>query len=215
MKVLVRGGGGYFVENPDDIDVSLLPSSFVLKLNNGSGMNLIVKDKTQLDWEVAKDKMRQWLKSDYANGSRERQYKGVKNRIICEEMIATPNGEPPSDYKIMCSDGFPLYVWVDTDRFARHKRNVFTTDWCDEGVTISYARCENKIPRPKNLGLMLSLASKLSKGFQIVRVDFYNVEGRIYFGEITFTSGCGIEITKPFSFSQKAARKIVEHKNVP
>lgn len=206
------GGGGLFVENPDEIDVSLLPSSFVLKLNNGSGMNLIVKDKAQLDWEAAKKKMRQWLKSNYSNGSREWQYENVENLIICEEMIPTPDGEPPSDYKIMCSDGIPLYIWVDTNRFSGHKRNVFTLDWHDEGVTIAYDRCQESIPRPKNLDLMLSLAGKLSKGFQIVRVDFYNVDGRIYFGELTFTSGCGIEITRPFSFSQEAARKITHPK---
>ena len=203
-----RGGGGRFGENPDEIDFSCLPTSFVLKLNNGSGMNLLVKDKLRLDCGEATRTMWGWLKSDYSSLSREWQYKGVKNRIICEQMIPTLDGKPPCDYKIMCTDGKPLYVWVDTNRFDGHRRNVFTTEWCDEGVTIAYERSETKISRPKNLDLMLSLASKLSKGFRIVRVDFYNVDGRIYFGELTFTPDCGIAITKPFSFSQNAARKI-------
>ena len=198
----------YSVDNPDEIDISLLPSSFVLKLNNGSGMNLLVEDKSKLDWDAARGKMRMWLKSNYSAGSRERQYEQVKNAIFCEEMITTPDGHPPSDYKIMCTNGTPLYIWVDTNRFTCHRRNVFTLDWHDDGTTIAYDRLSASVPRPKNLELMLSLAGKLSKGFPIVRVDLYNVDGRIYFGELTFTSDCGIAITMPFSFSYKAARAV-------
>lgn len=205
---LVKIGDNDFWENPDDIDFDKLPESFVLKLNNGSGMNLIVKDKNALNWKDAKAKMRRWLSSDYANNSRENQYAAMDNKIICEEMIPTISGEPPEDYKIMCSDGKPLYCWVDTARFTNHKRNVFTTDWVDEGVIIAYNRAEQAIPKPKNFELMLELAAKMSKGIPIVRVDFYNVDGNIYFGEMTFTSDCAIAITKPFAFSQRMARHV-------
>lgn len=194
--------------DPRSIDFSKLPQRFVLKCNNGSGMNMIVKDKSKIDWEAAIAKMETWLHSDYSEGSREYQYKQIPNKIICEKLIPTISGEPPDDYKIMCSNGVPLYIWVDTDRFTNHRRNVFTVDWIDEGVKIAYNRSEKVFPKPKNLQLMLELAGKMSAGIPLVRVDFYNVDGKIYFGELTFTSDCGIAITTPFSFSQAMARKV-------
>jgi len=205
---LIQIDGCDFWVDPEKIDYNKLPLKFVLKSNNGSGMNMIVHDKTKLDWPSVVKQMERWMKTDYSAYGREQQYKHVPNKIICEEMIPTLDGETPEDYKIMCSDGKPLYVWVDTARFVNHHRNVFTLDWRDEGVQIAYARSESVIPRPKNIDLMLELAGKMSKGIPIVRVDFYNVDGRIYFGELTFTSDAGIAITTPFSFSQAMARKI-------
>jgi len=195
--------------DPAQIDFDKLPRQFVLKLNNGSGMNMIVKDKSGLDWEKAVAVMRGWMRSDYSKTGHEWQYRNVPNKIICEELIPTPNGEPPSDYKIMCNDGRPLYIWVDTARFTDHRRNVFGLDWRDEGVRIGYRRGDAQLPRPANLDLMIELAERMSKGIPMVRVDFYNVGGRIYFGELTFTSDRGLAVTTPFSFSQAMARKVV------
>lgn len=196
-----------FWTRAEDVDFDALPDQFVLKLNNGSQMNRIVRDKSSLDLAAVRAEMARWLKSDYSKGCREWQYAAVENKIICESLIETATGEAPNDYKIMCSDGRPLYVWVDTGRFTEHRRTVYSTDWRRLDVTIAYRAGEADVPRPKNFETMLEIASALSKGFEIVRIDLYNEGGRILFGEMTFTSGAGLEITRPFSFSREMLRK--------
>jgi len=209
LTPLVTIDGRDYWTDPGQIDFNKLPPRFVLKLNNGSGMNMLVKDKFGLDWTKAVAAMRNWMKSDYSKNGHEWQYRNVPNRIICEELIPTPDGNPPVDYKIMCNDGRPLYVWVDTARFTDHRRNVFSLDWRDEGVQIGYRRGDVHLPKPENFDLMLELAAKMSTGIPLVRVDFYNVNGKIYFGELTFTSDRGLAVTTPFAFSQAMARKII------
>ena len=193
---------GTFWTRPEDVDFDALPDRFVLKCNNGSQMNMIVRDKSKLDLAEVRAELAKWLKSDYSKGCREYQYAAVSNKIICEALIETKSGEAPNDYKIMCADGKPLYIWVDTGRFTNHLRTVYTPDWKRQDVTIAYAAGTEDLPRPKNLDTMLKIASALSKGIRIVRIDLYNEDGRIYFGEMTFTSDANIAITRPFSFSQ-------------
>ncbi|MBQ3090652.1 MAG: glycosyltransferase [Oscillospiraceae bacterium] len=186
-----------------DINFDALPDQFVLKANHGSGWNMIVTDKSQLDMADAKSKFDQWMGTNFAfSSSLELHYINIPPKIIAETYIEELG--QLYDYKFMCFDGTVAFLWVDIGRHAVHERAMFTPDWerMDDliGIRPPY---QGEVPRPDNLGEMLALASKLSRGFAHVRVDFYNVNGKIYFGEMTFTSGTGFS---RFSSQQFALR---------
>ena len=105
------------------------------------------------------------------------------------------------DYKFMCFDGEVKFIWVDTDRFTDHRRTLFTPLWERRPEGIKCKRAEHDIPPPQQLVKMIGLAETLSQGFAHVRVDFYEVRGKIFFGEMTFTSGTGSEATDPPAFN--------------
>lgn len=196
-------------ETGDDIPFELLPDKFVLKCTVGSHMNLIVHDKSELDVAATRRLVNEWMHTDYSKVSRERQYAHVKPRVICEALIQTEAGGAPDDYKIMCANGRVLYWWVDEDRFGEHRRSFYSAAGKPlEEVMIGYCDYPRGInPRPENWRQMMYFASKLSAGIPIVRVDLYNVNGQILFGEMTFTSGGGCETIKPERYSRKMAQK--------
>ena len=182
-------------ESFDDIDFESLPSSFVLKTNHGSGTNLLVKDKNQLNLNVTKRLFDFWMKQNFAyfGCGYEMHYKYIKPKIIAEEYLKDLN-EELSDYKFLCFNGQPYYCWVDVNRNSNHKRNVYDLEWnLQPWNQFNYGNTETDIPCPENFGNMIKLAQCLSEGFEHVRVDLYNVKGRIYFGEMTFTNGKGYE----------------------
>ena len=125
-------------------------------------------------------------------------YSEIKPRIIAEEYIDSGKYEL-QDYKFLCFDGKPYYCWVDIDRYSNHKRNVYDMDWILQPWNQwTYGNSLVTIPVPKNYEVMKDIATKLSAGLSHVRVDLYNVAGKIYFGEMTFTNGGGFEkITPP------------------
>lgn len=176
----------------EEINFDGLPDGFVLKLTNGSGFNYICKHKTKKEIKKIKRKFKMWIKIDFYALGREWAYQGVKNRIICEELLDEKGKYGLSDYKIFCFDGVPRLIQVDYDRFKNHKRNLYTTDWQLIDEKVEYENDVNvHIPKPANLDDMLECASKLSKPYSHVRVDFYNIDGRIVFGEMTFYHGAG------------------------
>lgn len=204
---MVPGEGVYWTD-ATTIDFNELPGRFVMKLNNGSGMNLIVRDKSALDIPVARETARVWLSSKFSSLYRERQYDGISNKIYCEAFLDTPDGNPPDDYKIMCNNGKPLFIWVDTGRHVNHQRSFFDLEFRKLNVRAAHDNIDHEIPKPKNLDKMLEIASKLSAGIPIVRIDLYNVNGKIYFGEMTFTSSACTERYEPLSFSISIGNKI-------
>lgn len=177
----------------DDIDFDELPISCALKANHGSGWNLIIKDKNEINWEKAKKTMKKWLKSNYYYHGRQYQYKDIKPAIICEEYLENKDGSEILDYKFMCFNGEPIMVWIDYNRYTSHVRNYYNLDGCPYNY-VSDVPADYNIPfvKPKNYEKMINIARKLSKSFPHVRVDLYNLNGRIIFGEMTFTSwgGC-------------------------
>lgn len=187
-----------------EIDFTKLPSSFVLKTTNGGGGEDVVlvrdKDKTDLAEKVT---FLDAKRMKEVNGGREWAYTGIQNpRIIAEELLV--NTENPEagveDFKILCFHGEPKYVIVDKDRYIDHKRNFYTTEWERVDVTTDHEQFENPYPKPKNFEKMLDIARKLSADFPFVRVDLYNVEGQIYFGELTFYPWTGYVQFMPDSF---------------
>lgn len=185
----------------DDIDFNQLPNRFVLKTNHGSGTNLIVKDKRALNYQVAKCKFDDWMDIDFGYVSMELHYSKIKRKIIAEKYIETAEGEL-QDYKFLCFNGEPHYCWVDMGRFSEHTRNVYDLEWNLQPWSQETYLQKDYIPKPQNFNQMIDLARVLSKGFAHVRVDLYNINGKIYFGEMTFTNGGGFDRILPEKYDR-------------
>ena len=193
-----RIGGQYLTQlygvydTVDEIPFDTLPERFAMKLTNGSGFNYICKVKAPQEIGKIKKRFSQWLKLDFYMLGREWAYKGVKNRILCEDYLEEKNGSGLNDYKIFCFNGRPKLIQVDFDRFSNHRRNLYTPDWTFLDERVAYENDpQADLPPPPNLDEMLACARKLSEGFSHVRVDFYDIDGRIVFGEMTFYHGAG------------------------
>lgn len=188
----------------DEIDFSKLPNQFVMKTNHGSGTNYIVKDKSQFNEKRARVIFNDWMATDYAyNTGFELHYSEIERRIIIEKYLETPQNEL-QDYKFLCFDGEPKFCWVDMGRYSNHTRNVYDLQWqLQPWNQERYGIYKDPIPCPPNFDKMIEIARKLSKGFAHVRVDLYNVEGEIYFGEMTFTNGSGLDRIIPEEYDRK------------
>ncbi len=194
--------------NSSKIDYDKLPDKFVLKINNGSAMNIIVTDKNKINKKKINKKLDKWLKNDYSKIKKEYQYRNVERKIICEKYISDSNGEL-IDYKFFCFDGEPLFVKADLDRFTEHKVNFYDMNWNYIDMRESFYKNSNKnVTKPNNFEKMVEIAKKLSKEFQFVRVDLYDVDGTIYFGELTFTPASGKNPFYPLEKDIDIAKKI-------
>lgn len=181
----------------DDIDFSLLPKQFVLKCNHDSGGLVICTDKDNLDIVEAKNKIQKSLKNNFYYIGREYQYRNIKPMILCEKFISD-NGNIPMDYKFYCFNGEPDVILVCRDRFAKNTHRAsylfYDQEWnfqpLDKGD--EYLQ-DTDIPKPKNLDKMIEIARNLSKDFLFARIDLYNINGTIYFGEITLSPNSGFD----------------------
>ncbi len=179
-------------ESAADIDFDALPKQFVLKANAGCAMNLIVTDKAQLDIEKTRKQLHQWLCYNYSlHAGFELQYRDIPRKIMAESYLGSD--DTVWDYKFMCFDGEIAFVWVDVDRTEHHARQFFDLDWNVKHVGItSFPITDKEIKKPDNFDEMIRIVKILSAGFAHVRVDLYNVQGQIYFGEMTFTTANGM-----------------------
>jgi hypothetical protein len=185
----------------EDIDIESLPNSFVLKVNHGSGQQILVKDKSEIDWEHELKLLRKWLSSNHYYNGREWGYKNIIPRIICEKYIEE-NGKLPTDYKFFCFNGVPRFLEVHKCRYEGQKKNIYDMDWkLLEFQKGNYPHITEQLEKPLGFEKMIDYAERLSKGFPFVRVDFYNVEGRIYFGEMTFYPGNGVSMFYPEEYN--------------
>ena len=171
----------------EDLDIAHLPQQFVLKAAHASGWNLIVRDKDSRDWKQEMKTMRLWLKQDIYWSGREWVYRDLKKRILAERYLEDDSGGL-LDYKFYCFNGVPQFMQLEVGRFTNHNtRNFYDMHWNllpfgkelphDPNVQIKMPTCFEE---------MKKIASDLSKPFSYVRVDLYQVKGRIYFGELTF-----------------------------
>jgi len=177
----------------DEVDFDSLPDRFVLKSANGSNCVIICKDKSRFDKDEARRTMRAWLRKDFYRGYREWVYRNLPPRIVAERYLEDKNGEL-LDYKIFCFNGEPKLVEVDIDRYGEHKRNLYDLQWNLQPFGIRHPTApDRKLPKPAMLDAMIEMARVLSAGFPHVRVDVYDVDSTIYFGELTFFHGGGVE----------------------
>lgn len=172
----------------EDIDFENLPNQFVLKCTHDSGGIVICKDKTKLDKHESVNKLHKALHSDFYWFTREWPYKNVQPRIIAEQYISDEEGEL-KDYKFFCFNGVPKLMFVATDRFnpdEETKFDFFDMDYNHLPFRNGHPNAKLLSPKPKGFEKMKELAARLSKDIPHVRVDFYDIDGEIYFGELTF-----------------------------
>lgn len=157
---------------------------------------MIVKDKSTLDYHKVKKELDQWIKSDYYKISREKQYKNIKQCIICEEYLSDDSGEL-RDYKFFCFNGEVKFVQVDNGRFSNHVQSFYDKDW--NKLDMTYMCGKNNVidKKPDKYDEMLILAETLAKEFPFMRVDLYYTNNKIYFCELTFTPNNGMGRIKP------------------
>ena len=179
----------------DDIDFDSLPDQFALKCNHGSGWNMIVKDKSSFDRNEAKKKFDKWMKTNFAfYAGLELQYNDIRPKIIAEQYLEQID-QNLYDYKISVFHGEPKIIWVIGDRDLEHhkgKKAFFDLNWeVLELMDPSYGNFDVLPQKPVNLDEMLNIAKTLGENFTYVRVDLYNLSGKIVFGEMTFTPASG------------------------
>ena len=176
----------------DDVDFSSLPNRFVMKCSHASGFNLIVKNKNELDLEAAKKKFDKWLKTDYGKKTVERHYSPIKPQIIIEEYIGSDDSLP-IEYKIHVFNGVARNLYTVTGRGKDIRYDQLYIDWTpfDESQFNGWNKSDEIPAKPSNFDEMVKIAEDLAKPFPFVRVDLYDVDGKIYFSEMTFTPAKG------------------------
>lgn len=203
--------------NFDEIDFDKLPNQFVIKCTHDSGGLVICKNKKELNIKEARKKIEKSLKQNFYYFGREWPYKNVKPRIIIEKYMVDESKKELKDYKIFCFNGKAKIIQVDFGRFLEHKRNIYTLDWQLMDLEIQYPSDKNvNIKKPDKLKEMIRLAEILSKDIPHIRVDFYSINGDIYFGELTFFHGSGFEKFNPIYFDKKMGSwlKLPNNKNL-
>jgi len=186
-KYLTKIYGVY--ESAKQIPFSTLPEKYVLKANHGSGWNVFVRSKRQVQENEIRKKCDEWLKQVYS-GYAEWWYGGIPAKLFAEEFLEDAERGIPNDYKFFVFRGQVGLVQVDTARFTDHRRNLYDPDWTPLESTLLYPR-GTEIPRPAAYDEMKRVAEKLGEEFDFVRVDLYSVEGRVIFGEMTYFPECG------------------------
>ena len=181
----------------NQIDFNKLPEQFVLKCNHDSGGLAICRNKKDFNKDKAKQKINNSLKSNFFWIGREYQYKNIVPKIICEKFISE-NGNIPEDYKIYCFNGKPDAILVCKGRFSEGSHKAQYHYYDHKWNYLPYNKGESidrdpYIPKPQNLEKMIEIAKKLSKDFIFARIDLYNINGKIYFGEITLSPNSGFD----------------------
>lgn len=182
-----------------DINFDSLPNEFILKATHGCKMNYFVQDKSKLDIPSCKRTLQKWIDTTYGTYSMEPHYKPIPHRIYAERLLDASGGL--ADYKIHCLNGEPSFILVCSERKAQGRRmqvtlDLFDTNWHAQNHYLQQSGLEvvgmEKIAKPQYFNNMLKIARTLSHNFSFVRVDLYEVKGKIYFGELTFSPACGV-----------------------
>lgn len=184
-------------EKYEEIDFSKLPNEFVLKCNHDSGGLVVCTDKNKLNHKEARKKIMKSINSNFFYVGREYQYRSIRPMILCEKFLSD-SGNIPMDYKFYCFNGIPDVILVCKDRFSKETHRAsyyfYNQDWeflpLNKGENLS---SDPHIKKPRNLDEMIIIAKKLSQDFLFARIDLYNIDGCIYFGEITLSPNSGFD----------------------
>lgn len=191
-------------DNADAIDFDALPDCFAIKTNNGCGSNVLIRSKADADLEAVRESLRRWLKFPYGELTGQLHYARITPQILAEELLSQEGAEdkPLVDYKFYCFNGEPKYCYIVSERHFdykhSHSRMLYDMDWNPlphvfvEGRSLAY------IDAPLCLSQMREVASRLSKDIPFVRVDLYEVNGRVKFSELTFLPGMDPGYTNEF-----------------
>ena len=188
-------------DDPDEIDFNALPDQFVLKCNHNSGIGLcICKDKSKLDIKKVKKELWRGLNQDYYLAGREWPYKNMPRKIIAEQCMVDESGYELKDYKFFCFNGEPKALFVATDRNKLNeevKFDFYDLEWNHLPFVNGHQNANRAIPKPASFDKMIKIALVLSKGIPQVRVDLYDINGHVYFGELTFSHFSGFVPFQP------------------
>ena len=189
----------------EDIDFDILPNQFVLKPTHTSGDIFICKDKEKINHKKLKKMVNKWLKRNYYFIHREWPYKYIKPRIIAEKYMEKKKQKELIDYKFFCFNGNPKVILVCSERFSSDNmcETWFDENWNFLDIIESNHRVNKKIKKPINFSQMMEFSKKLSRDIPFIRVDFYEINGKIYFGELTFFPAAGFEKFEPEEWDKK------------
>lgn len=208
-------GGAYIVpligvyDRFADIPRDKLPSQFVIKANHGSGFTIICRDKDSFDWEKAAWEADGWLQYDFYGRFREWCYKGIRPKLVVEELLVDEGGRIPPDFKIHVSNGKVREVQYIFDRFEGRNTTVhMTPEWERLHYSVNIHPYDGSFERPPQTDLMMELAEKLGKGFPFVHVDFFLCKGRVYFAETTFYPTGGFGVVVPDGWQERLAERV-------
>lgn len=193
-------------DSVNEINLDKLPNKFVLKATHGSGYNVVCVNKKDIDWNSEFKKLHRTMKKNYYWENREWVYKNIKPRIISEKFLKQDDGDELRDYRFFCFNGEPKFITVDfsiTDK-NKTRRNLYDLHWNLLDAEISYPKeTKIKVDKPNKLEEMILLSRKLSSGFPHARIDFYYIDNKIIFGEITFFHQSGMGKIKPIEFEMQ------------
>lgn len=192
----------------EEIDFSKLPSQFVLKCTHDSGGIVVCNNKTYLNYENVKNKLAKGLKRTYVVQNREYPYKKVPRKIIAEQFIQTDSGSDLIDYKFFCFNGKAEYCQVIANRSTDETIDFYDREWIHQefiGLLPTAHHAPIAQDKPINYDKMLEIADKLASEISspFVRIDLYNIKGKIYFGEITFFPATGMGVFRPTEWDKK------------
>lgn len=194
--------------NFDEIDFNKLPNQFVIKCTHDSGGLVIVTDKSKLDIKKAKKKINKSLKRNYYYLGREWPYKNVKPRIIVEKYMKDNKDTSMRDYKFFCFNGNPYCILLCNDRNTELKETFFDLNWKILPFKRPNHSIDTNIEKPHNLDKMIEFSKKLSSKISFLRVDFYEINGNLYFGELTFYPASGFGKFEPEEWDLKLGNLI-------
>lgn len=193
----------------EEIDFDSLPNQFVIKPNHTSGDVFICKDKNDINHKALRKMINKWLKKDYYLIHREWPYKNVERKIIIEKYMKDNSTNELTDYKVMCFNGKTKNIFTCTDRYTDGlKVTFFDLNWNKLPFSRHYPSSKKEISKPKNLDIMIELSEKLAKNIPFVRVDWYEINKKLYFGELTFYPGSGYEEFTPEVWDEKLGEMI-------
>jgi len=188
----------YVTDRPETIPFDKLPEEYVIKANHGSGWNIFVEKQSSINRKEIIRKCKNWLSMRYGVFGNEWAYQEIERKILVEKLLRDEDGKLPKDIKFHMIHGDCIFIQIDFDRHTNHKRTLFDKNW--NFINASHAHPIGPIiNKPENLDEMIALSKKLSKPFDCIRVDFYNIRDKIYFGELTSYHGGGANNFTPIS----------------
>ncbi len=197
--------------NPDKI----LDYPCIVKSNHDSGHYKIIRTPKDVDWKALQIDCKHWLKRQYYNGSQEWPYKNINpRRIVVEKLLQTESGKIPNDYKLHYINGELQFVYVSFDRECVNDRCTYDSNWNRlpfvwvPKETFRPSMNTAEVPCPGSFALMKKYGAEIAKDFKYVRVDFYDVDGKLYFGEITLYHGSGFDVFFPGEYDEIYGAKI-------
>ncbi len=197
--------------NLDEMDFSILPNKFVIKVNDGCGFNYLCHNKDEIDYAKLKKTIKKWMQESFGYVTFEPQYFNIQKKIIAEKLEEEKGKISLTDYKFYCFNGIPKFIHMVCDRDEEtglYKAAFYDLNWNVMNFNYVEHQAEENIEKPKSLNEMIDVATKLSEGIPFVRVDLYEIDGNVKFGEMTFTPLGGYCNWKPNGTNMMLGRMI-------